>query len=96
MLREVVHQCVVRVGHAVAYFLKSLFGCRRRCFGSHECVVVKEFKGLPSVVDGFLVGDRALRPGDPECGWWVVRVYVEVKLFAGGGVVVDVGEGVGW
>ena len=47
-------------------------------------------------MDGFLVGERALRPRDPECGWWVVCVYVEVKLFEGGGVVVDVGEGVGW
>ena len=59
-------------------------------------MVVKEFEGFPSVVYSFVVGDRALRPGDPECGWWVVCVYVEVKLFEGGGEVVDVGEGVGW
>ena len=59
-------------------------------------MVVKEFEGLPSVVDGFFAGDRALRPGNPEGGWWVVCVCVEVKSLEGDCVLVDVGEGVGW
>ena len=45
---------------------------------------------------GFFVGDRALRPRDPEGGWWVVRVCVEVELLKGVDVMVDIGEGVGW
>ena len=47
-------------------------------------------------MDGFVVGYRALRPGDPERGRWVVRVNVVVELFEGGGVLVEVVERVGW
>ncbi len=59
-------------------------------------MIVKEFECPPSVVYGFFVGDRTLRPRDSEGGWWILCVYVEVKLLEGDRVVVDVDEGVGW
>ena len=80
VFREVLYKCVVCGGHPVVYFLKTLLGCRRCCFGGCECVVVKVFERVPSVVYGFCVGDRALRPWDSEGGWWVVSVCVEVEL----------------
>ena len=96
VFREVLYKCVVCGGHPVVYFLKTLLGCRRCCVGGRECVVAKEFEGFPSVVYGFFVGDRALRPRDPEGGWWVVRVCVEVELLKGVDVMVGIGEWVGW
>ena len=66
VFREVVYQCVVCVGHPVVYFLKTLLACRSCCFGGRECVVVKEFKGLPSVVDGFLLGIGPSVQGIPK------------------------------
>ncbi len=59
-------------------------------------MVVEEFERLPSFLYGLFVGDRTLRPGYPEGGWWVVCIYVEVELLKGVSVVVDVDEGVGW
>ena len=58
-------------------------------------MVVEELERIPSFVYSLFVGDRALRPGDPEGGWWVVSVCVEVELFKGVNVVVDVDER-GW
>ena len=54
---------------------------------------VKEFECLPSVVYGFFVGNRTLRPRDSEGGTWIFCVYVEVKLLEGVRVVVDADEG---
>ena len=96
MFREVVCKCVVCGGHPVVDFLKTLLGGRRCCFGDRTCVFVEELECVPSIVYGFFVGDRTLRPGDPEGGWWVVSVCVEVELLKGVNVMVDVGEGVGW
>ena len=93
---EVVYQCVVSGGHPIVDILKLLLGCCGCCLGGDKCVVVKEFERIPPFMYGFFVGDRALRPGDPEGGWWIIGVCVEVELFKGVDVVVNVGEGVGW
>ena len=44
--------------------------------GCSECVSVEVFEGVPSVVDGFLVGQWPLRPRDTQDGGWVFEFWV--------------------